>query len=74
LAALGLLIRKKNWKRFKLIHSLNIIAFIWISLHGIIKDAVPALGVNYPQLILLSLMNLVIISVLITGAKVKKKR
>jgi len=74
LAALGLLLKKKNWKRFKLIHSLNIIAFIWICLHGIIKDAVPALGVNYPQLIVLSLMNLFVMVVLIAGAKVKKNK
>jgi len=70
LGALALFLIKR-WKTFQLIHAINIIAFLWISLHGVIKDDL--IGSNYPHLYLLIVMDLVIIVALIANAFKKRK-
>lgn len=58
LGGLGLFFRKK-WKTFQFIHSINILAFFWITVHGIVKDK--ALENNPLYLILLLAMDLLIV-------------
>lgn len=61
-AGIGLLFMK-HWKTFLTIHSVNIIAIFWITIHGVFKDkAIPG---NIPYLIFLIILNLIIIFIII---------
>lgn len=71
LGGLGLFFIKR-WRTFQLIHAINIIAFIWISVHGIVKDNI--LHTNYPHLYLLLFLDVVIIAILLTNACMPKKK
>jgi len=58
LGGLGLFFRKR-WTTFQLIHSINMLAFFWITVHGIFKDK--SLEKNPLYLILLLSLDLLII-------------
>jgi len=73
LGSLGLLFRKQ-WRTFQVIHSINIIAFFWITLHGIVKDH--ALEKNLVYFYLLLLMDITVVGLLLSNwfqNKQKKK-
>ena len=62
----------KQWRTFQIIHAINILAFIWISVHGIVKDNV--LHANIPHFFLLISMDFVIVAILIANACMSKKK
>jgi hypothetical protein len=53
----------KRWKIFLTLHSMNIIAFFWITVHGIFKDK--ALAKNIPYVIFLVALDLIVFVILI---------
>jgi len=65
LGSIGLFFLKR-WKTFQTIHAINILAFFWITVHGIFKDK--ALPNNMPYFLLLLIMDLYILFLLITNA------
>jgi hypothetical protein len=62
IGGLGLLFMK-HWKTFLTLHSINIIALLWITVHGIFKDE--AYPENLPYLLFFLTMDLIVLFVII---------
>jgi hypothetical protein len=71
LGGLGILFIKR-WKTFLTIHSINIVALIWISMHAVIK--VDALEENLTYVIYLAVMDLIVLGIVIYNYFSQMKR
>jgi hypothetical protein len=71
LGGLGILYMK-HWKTFLTIHSVNVIALIWISMHAVIK--VDALSNNLTYVIYLLTMDLIVLGIAIYNYLSSNKR